>query len=428
VRNLGPLVLLAACGRIGFDGANTTTDSAPPCIAPPAPFDVGATYTRTLYVAADGDNANDGSEDAPLATLLAAAQRATPGTDIRIGPGVYGRLSVSELAGERDRPIRFLGGPGVVIEGPGETAIFLGSPRYIVLEDLTIRNVGFHGVHVDDNPNGDIGSGIVIRRLRVEQPAIDCIKLYRVDDVHVLDNQVSDCGTLGVHLIGVGGGVIARNTITRARLGLRAGSGSTDLLIHANRFAETTERPLQFGDTDDVYLRPGEVYQASRIRAIANILASTGSVPITFDDTDDIEVAHTTILDPLGPLVRILHTNAVPGGGSRSGRLHNNLIAFRTGRLDPIVELAPGSSPGTFSFAHNLWWVTDGGAFAGPQLPAEIPPELGSLLADPGVQADGRIGPASPAVGAGVPGAAAYTDVDGQCYRDPPAIGADEPY
>jgi hypothetical protein len=425
----GWLVLLTACGRINFEGAASTADGALPCVSPPPPFDVGATYTRTLFVATDGDNTNDGSEAAPLATLLAAAKRATPGTDIRVAPGLYGRLSSSDLRGERDRPIRFIGGPGVVIEGPaGDTAIYLGSPQYVVLEALTIRNAGFHGVHVDSNPLGTIGVGVVIRGLRVEEPAIDCVKVFWTDDVHVLDSELSDCGTLGVHFVGVAGGVVARNTITRARRGLRAGSGSTDIVIHANRFASTTERTLQFGDTDDLYLRPGEVYQASRIRAVANILTNTGSEPILFDDSDDVEVAHTTILDPMGPLVRILHTNAGPVGGARNGRFHSNLVAFRDGTLDPVVQLAAGSSPASFSFAHNLWWVTDGGAFAGPQLPAEIPPEVGSVLADPGVQADGSIDIGSPAVGGGVAGATAQVDVDGQCYRDVPAIGADEPY
>ena len=58
-------------------------------------------YVRELYVAANDPKAsdeNDGSKEAPLLTIQAAAELATPGTHIWIGPGVY-RECVSPARG-----------------------------------------------------------------------------------------------------------------------------------------------------------------------------------------------------------------------------------------------------------------------------------------------------------------------------------------
>ncbi|MBO4749199.1 MAG: right-handed parallel beta-helix repeat-containing protein [Lachnospiraceae bacterium] len=58
-------------------------------------------YVRELYVAANdpkASDANDGSKEAPLLTIQAAAELATPGTHVWIGPGVY-RECVSPAMG-----------------------------------------------------------------------------------------------------------------------------------------------------------------------------------------------------------------------------------------------------------------------------------------------------------------------------------------
>ncbi|MCR5279594.1 MAG: right-handed parallel beta-helix repeat-containing protein [Lachnospiraceae bacterium] len=59
-------------------------------------------YVREIYVAGNDPQAsddNDGSKSAPLKTIQAAADRATPGTHVLIGPGVYRECVAPAMGG-----------------------------------------------------------------------------------------------------------------------------------------------------------------------------------------------------------------------------------------------------------------------------------------------------------------------------------------
>ena len=87
-------VLLVAVGVIvtlGFPGANQvpgTPSAAPAPAAPPAPSPAPAP-TSQLFVNPTGTDTDDGSQAAPLPTIQAALDKATPGTPINLAPGVY---------------------------------------------------------------------------------------------------------------------------------------------------------------------------------------------------------------------------------------------------------------------------------------------------------------------------------------------------
>jgi Right handed beta helix region/Protein of unknown function (DUF1565) len=90
--------------------------AAPPPAAAPAPAPSAPATTpapaplRVVYVDPAGADTNDGSAGAPLRTIQAGLETATPGTEIRLAPGVYRE----ELATVRD------GAPGapITIKGP----------------------------------------------------------------------------------------------------------------------------------------------------------------------------------------------------------------------------------------------------------------------------------------------------------------------
>ena len=90
-------------------------------------------------------------------------------------------------------------------------------------------------------------------------------------------------------------------------------------------------------------------------------------------------------------------------------------------------NIGPDTAPATFTFSNNLWFCVDDPLFDGPDdLPVpETDPviQLDPVLANP-VAMDFHIPPAGPATGAGICLIELNGDLDGECYADPPAIGA----
>jgi hypothetical protein len=107
-------VLLVAVGVIvtlGFPGANQvpgTPSAAPAPAAPPAPSPAPAP-TSQLFVNPTGTDTNDGSQGAPVRSIQAALDKATPGTQINLAPGVYREQLATARDGAPDAPITIKG-------------------------------------------------------------------------------------------------------------------------------------------------------------------------------------------------------------------------------------------------------------------------------------------------------------------------------
>ena len=72
----------------------------------------------TLWVATNGSDANPGTSAAPLATLQAAADRANPGDEIRVRPGLYYQSVHCTRAGTPGAIVHLVAdAPGVVVDG-----------------------------------------------------------------------------------------------------------------------------------------------------------------------------------------------------------------------------------------------------------------------------------------------------------------------
>ncbi|OGF14278.1 MAG: hypothetical protein A2W00_03880 [Candidatus Eisenbacteria bacterium RBG_16_71_46] len=94
---------------------------------------------RTWWVAGDGDDGGSGSASSPLATLQAAADRATPGDVIRVRAGVYFQTLDVATAGVPGAPIHLIAdGPGVVLEG--------ADPAYLTRADWRDEGGGVFSV------------------------------------------------------------------------------------------------------------------------------------------------------------------------------------------------------------------------------------------------------------------------------------------
>lgn len=78
-----------------------------------------AAHAVTLVVAPHGDDANPGTEDAPLRTISRAAEKAMPGDTVLVREGVYRERVTPPRGGEPGREITYRGAPGerVVVKG-----------------------------------------------------------------------------------------------------------------------------------------------------------------------------------------------------------------------------------------------------------------------------------------------------------------------
>jgi hypothetical protein len=215
--------------------------------------------------------------------------------------------------------------------------------------------------------------------------------------------------------------------------------GSSDVLIHANVFADIPGRAVNAGGSTGLeYFRPLDApYEAARIRVLGNVFVRNGAVggaSIAYVGCDGCVFAQNTIVEPRSWVARILQENtAARFAPSRHGLFVNNIVVLKLADLRAIVNVGPGAAPETFVFGSNLWHALDRGAdWTGPALAGPIAPESGSVIQRDPVFADRAGGDYhiplnSPARAAGrKPDFEPAPDFDGRCWSDPPAVGAFE--
>ena len=238
------------------DGGVPGRDSGPPdpACALRAAFDEGATYERTLHVSESGSPSGDGSEGNPFDSIEAALGSATPGTRILVAAGTYGPFRADGLAGSEAAPIAIVAYGEAIIDGGGGdvVGISMTDPEYVVIEGFTIRNVGIHGMNIDDGGSYDTpGHHLVLRNLTIPGAGSggnnDCIKMSGIDDFWVLDSDVAGCnqGEI-IDMVGCHRGVIHGNYFhDPVQNGVQTKGGSADTVIHGNVFQGVPARAVK---------------------------------------------------------------------------------------------------------------------------------------------------------------------------------------
>lgn len=141
----------SAAPGTGSTGAETGGEDAEPIEDPPE-------GPCSIWVAADGDNEADGSEQAPFASIDKAATAVTAGDTVCIGAGIYSEsgeftqhsswgISTAirvQADGTPEARITFRAAPGdegkVVVDLARENRGFLVSGDYVTIKNLEIRN------------------------------------------------------------------------------------------------------------------------------------------------------------------------------------------------------------------------------------------------------------------------------------------------
>jgi hypothetical protein len=443
------LGLVPGCERIEQNPETVYAEPRPPVRDPdapglPVPFDRHAVYNKTLHVHPEGDDAGgNGTAESPFATVSRAMLEAVPGTRILLASGRHAPIgSIADLRGEPGAPIAIVGAEGSIIDG-GLTneviaGIHLSNPKFVVLEGLTVERAYPHGISIDDG--GDYatpGGPVILRRLNLRNIGRgknnDCLKMSGVDDFQVLDSEFANCDEgEAIDMVGCHRGFISGNTFRKTPLtAVQTKGGSSDIVIHGNRFIEVTARSVNLGGhTGDAYFRPPDaIYEAARIQVLSNIFYRSGDTAIAFTGCVACLAAHNTIIDPQGHVVRLLEEHPDRAIG-RGGWFTNNLVAFKAKDVQGLISAGPNSRPAAFNFGENLWFPRDNSTSISPEETLSLslmPPALWGI--DPQFKSpavgDYRLVASIHGVG---PGSAttrsSLPDFAGVPYGLPPTVGA----
>jgi hypothetical protein len=361
----------------------------------------------TILLAASAWGEEGGTVVRSAAEIRSAAATARPGDRIRVAPGTYegGGLHVTGLAGKPGRPI------GTEAEVPDSPPVFRGGGSglqltdcaHVELRDLVFEGQSGNGLNVDDGGTPDSPTHhVVLTRLTVRdvgpQGNCDGIKLSGLEDFAVKDCTVERWGRGGsaVDMVGCARGRIEGCTFRHdpgaaGATGVQAKGGSRDILVRRNRFEHAGGRAVNAGgSTGLAYFRPpleswkGPRFEARDVRVEGNVFVG-GQAPIAFVGVDGAVFRFNTVEEPGRWLVRILQETRAEGFvPSRGGVVTDNLIVFRSDAWsEGGVNVGPGTDPGSFRFARNVWLCRDDPKSTRARVRLPTPEEKGVYGEDP---------------------------------------------
>ena len=297
---------------------------------------IRAPAAADLHVAPTGSDANPGSQSSPFKTIQRAANRAKPGTTIRVAPGTYlenVRTTVNGTSTARIRYISDIKWAAKVI-GSGTEAMWTNKGNYTDIVDFDISGSGRLGIlnyasytlvsgnHVHDlavsgGCTSSGGSGIVNAN-------------YRGSDGDIIGNVVHDIGVPG-ECNGIQGiyssnlrGRIYNNIVYRASAyGIHLWHAADNVTIANNTVFSNGAGSIGGGILLGAGDRPGGVV-LNNTRVINNIVYNNPAASIMeyCYSGQNCTGAHNTIAN-----------NLVYGNGSR--------IALRAGTAKDTIDADP---------------------------------------------------------------------------------------
>ena len=125
-----------------------------------------------LYVAPDGQDSDPGTLASPLKTIGKAAEMATPGTTIRVAPGIYPEILETSASGTAEARIRYVSSvpwqAKIRTQGPDDHWSWGNYGSFVDIEGFDVSGNGVGGI-------GTEASNVVISGNHVHDiPALDC--------------------------------------------------------------------------------------------------------------------------------------------------------------------------------------------------------------------------------------------------------------
>lgn len=184
---LGLLLLLTGCHTTHASPASVNSWSPSPGNgAPSQPSATG----KVLSVAVGGNDANEGTDGEPFATIQRGLQAARPGDTVAVQPGRYAAASFVR-GGEAGAPITLQAVGDVQLQGDGSgVGITAEHVHNIVIEGFTITNFE-GGIALAETRDA------LVRGNTLNSNTSVGIQNWKVDDVKVVGNRLLDPGSPG---------------------------------------------------------------------------------------------------------------------------------------------------------------------------------------------------------------------------------------
>lgn len=415
----------------GTGDAGPRVDGGASACTPALPtFADGLTPERTLHVAPGGSG--DGSAGSPFGSLQAALAAATPGTEVRVDGDLPASTYTTGLAGTETAPIWITGEAGARI-GP----LTLEDASYIVVRDLELAG----------SPDGHVlhfffSNDLVLRRLRIHDAGLGCIKGSQSVRVDLSDSELWDAGNRSDHpvldYVGVNGARIVRSRFHEGPgVMVMLKGGTSDLFFAWNEIYDQTSpgNALALGQsTGPQFFQPIDSrFEGVRILAFANLLHDLVGAPVAFEGCQDCAAVHNTIWNTTGgQLLRFLPGAAGQDSGetrsvSEGCRFTGNIVVG--GQAGGASLNADMDNVGPNNVADYNVWLKPGSLNWWGVVPQDM--ASSTYDQDPRLTAEGLPQETSLVAGAGPPDLSGlpFSELmvqgyDGACFTAPSDLGA----
>ena len=268
-----------------------------------------AAPTAFLWVSPAGSDSNVGSQEAPLATIQAAADRASPGTAVLVQTGTYHENVKIRNSGTEDKPIWF-----VSADGPGEanivpvnnsvSTVYGRGTDNVIIRDFAIKGADHeHGIEFTQAGHDyhNWVNNLVIEGNYIYDVGDDGIKLAQARNVDVIGNLVSGGREESIDLVTVMNTRIINNEIRDldGRSGITAKGGSTNIEIKGNYIHDVGADAVTVGGWTDATLldKLSLTYQASQVTVEGNKIENVEKRSINFLGGQD-SIVRDNFFDP----------------------------------------------------------------------------------------------------------------------------------
>lgn len=306
----------------------------------------------TFYVSPTGNDANDGTEAAPWATLQFAVNQLVPGQTLLVRGGVYSEQLVIARSGNADD------GFITIVNAPGETPVIDGS-------DLDVQR-GFSALVLIRNQSFVRFEGFELRNFRSELGRRNPVGIFvsgSGSNIELVGNDVHHIEALAVNAQRDGHGIAVYGT---------SEIPITDITIEANEVHHltlgTSEAVVINGNVDGFAVVGNEVHHNDNIGI--DIIGFEGKAPNPEDDRARNGVVSNNYVHHIDTLENTSYGERNAGGiyvdGGTSVVIEGNVIHDSNIGIEIASEHATGSTSDiivrdNLVFANHVMGIAMGG-------------------------------------------------------------------
>lgn len=326
-------------------------------------------YAATFYVATNGNDANPGTLELPLATPARALSLAAAGDTILMRGGTY---TISKTLQIVQRGLAFRSYPGErarlvadTADLSGLTSVLVVYSGHVTIENLELQGGSYYGIKLDEYYGPQ--PGITIRGVYIHHTGRDGIKVQQADAVVIEDSEVAFTGVRdpsnadGIDIMGSLVATVRRNYVHDiATTGIYIKAGTRDGVIEANRVERTGYAGILLGSESGAeFMRDGALYEAINSVARNNIVIDAKLAGLGSISGDNVRFENNTVINAASGGQAVFR--AAPNAYNTQPRnivLRNNVFVLAPASTRPLVHLYNYSGAITSDF--NRWFSTDG--------------------------------------------------------------------